>query len=97
MTVKPTLTSNGYDLYTCTLCNDSYQDNFVDALTYLPSDINGDEIVDNADIDALLKHLTGWDVYVVELALDVNNDGQVNIRDAATILLFLEGKISELN
>jgi len=58
---------------------------------YMPGDINGDGIVNNRDAARLLQYLAGWDVEVVEEALDANGDGNVNNRDAARILQYLAG------
>jgi hypothetical protein len=95
--VKPQFGVQGYTLYTCSACGYSYKDNYTDALTYLPGDIDGTGTVDATDAETILKYITGHDVEVVEDALDVNGDGVVNIRDAATILLYLEGKKVALN
>jgi len=44
-----------------------------------------------------LQYLAGWDVEVVEEALDANGDDKVNNRDAARILQYLAGWDVELN
>ena len=87
--VKPQFGIQGYTLYTCSICGYMYKDNYTNALTYLPGDIDGNGRVEREDAETLLKYITGHNVFVVELALDVNEDGDVNIRDAATILLYL--------
>ncbi|MBO5702423.1 MAG: hypothetical protein J6S71_08290 [Clostridia bacterium] len=95
--VKPQFGVQGYTLYTCSVCGYSYKDNYTDALTYIPGDIDGTGAIDATDAGMILKYITGHDVSVVEAALDFNGDGKVNIRDAATILLYLDGKDVALN
>ena len=95
--VKPDYKVEGYTLHTCEVCGGSYKDNFTEALSYLPGDIDGNGVVDASDSTRILKYITGYDVEVIEVALDVNRDGKVNILDAVTILLYLSGKNVELN
>jgi len=62
-----------------------------DVEMYLKGDVTGDGKVNNRDVTRLLQHLAGWEVPVIEWALDVNNDGKVNNRDATRLLQFLAG------
>ena len=39
--VAPTTTSEGYTLHTCSICGDSYKDNYMDRLTYIVGDTDG--------------------------------------------------------
>jgi len=64
---------------------------------YMPGDINSDGVVNNRDAARLLQYLAGWDVEVVEEALDANGDGNINNRDAARILQYLAGWDVELH
>ena len=52
----PTYTEQGYTTYTCTVCGDSYKDNFVDRLPYIPGDLDGNEKVDTNDAIYLLMY-----------------------------------------
>ena len=58
---------------------------------YIPGDINGDEVVNNKDLTALLKYLSGCEVEVIDKALDVNADGYVNNKDLIRLLKYLSG------
>ena len=58
---------------------------------HLPGDINGDGDVNNKDATRLFQYLSGWEVDVVEEALDVNGDGSVNNKDATRLFQYLSG------
>ena len=59
--------------------------------TYIPGDIDGDTFVGNNDAIRLLQYLVGWDVVVVEEALDVDGDGFVSNNDAIRLLQYIVG------
>ncbi len=65
--------------------------------SYMPGDINGDEIINNKDATFLLRYLAGWSVDYVDEALDVNGDGEVNNKDATVLLRYLAGWDVTLN
>jgi len=91
-------TADGYDsVVYCTVCGEELSREHFEASAYIPGDINGDGKVNNRDAARLLQYLAGWDVEVVEEALDANGDGKVNNRDAARILQYLAGWDVELN
>ena len=50
---------------------------------------DGDGIVNNRDAARLLQYLAGWDVEVVEAALDANGDGEVNNKDITRLFQYL--------
>ena len=52
----------------------------VSIIDYVPGDINGDNVVNNKDLNRLMKYLAGEDIEVNEPALDVNGDNAVNNR-----------------
>jgi len=81
----------------CTVCGEELSREHKVPGGYLPGDINGDGKVNNRDAARLLQYLAGWDVEVVEEALDANGDDKVNNRDAARILQYLAGWDVELN
>ena len=56
-----------------------------------PGDINGDGEVNNKDVTRLFRYLSGYDVEVVEAALDVNGDGSVNNKDLTRLFRYLSG------
>ena len=58
---------------------------------HIPGDITGDGEVNNKDLTRLFKYLTGYDVEVVEAALDVNGDGSVNNKDQTRLFRYLSG------
>lgn len=95
--IKPDYQVQGYTLHTCEVCGYSFKDNYTDALTYLPGDINGDGKVEKVDASVLIKYIVGENVTVIPEALDINLDGKVTIVDAITILLYLAGKVESLN
>ena len=59
--------------------------------TYFPGDISGDGRVDSRDVLTLLRYLSGWDVTVVDEALDVNGDGESDFRDVTDLLQYIAG------
>lgn len=56
----------------------------------IAGDIDGNGTVSDSDAEYLLKYLSDWNITVVGGALDTNGDGNLNIRDAAQILLYLQ-------
>ena len=64
---------------------------------YIPGDINGDETVDNKDATFLLRYLAGWNINVVEDALDVDGSGAVDNKDATILLRYHAGWDVELH
>ena len=60
--------------------------------SYIPGDINGDEIVDNKDGTYILRYLANWTMPdIVEEAVDVNGDGFEDNKDATVLLRYLAG------
>ena len=68
-----------------------YVNGCVKVFDYIPGDINGDGIVTNKDGTAMLRYLAGWDIYVIEDALDVDGDGVVCSKDGTRLLRYLAG------
>ena len=93
----PTLDAGGYTTYRCDRCGYAYQDNFVDALTNIRGDVDGNGIVDLIDVKTLLKYVNRCDADTLDLVYDINQDGKVNILDAATLLYSINGKIPALD
>ncbi len=54
-------------------------------------DINADSTVNNKDLTRLFQYLSGYDVTVVEAALDTNGDGNVNNKDLTRLFQYLSG------
>ncbi len=65
------------------------QNSSIEIIDYIPGDITGDGFVNNKDLSRLHKHLTGWDVEVIESALDVNGDGNINNKDLMHLMKYL--------
>lgn len=65
--------------------------------TYVPGDINGDNVVNNKDLTRLMKYLAGEDVSVNSDALDVNGDGSVNNKDLTRLMKYLAGENVTVN
>ena len=63
---------------------------------HTPGDINGDGVLNNKDLNRLMKYLAGDDVEVVEAALDLNGDGNVNNKDLNRLMKYLAGEDVEI-
>ena len=66
------------------------------AVDHTPGDINGDDTLNNKDLNRLMKYLAGEDVDVVEAALDLNGDGAVNNKDLNRLMKYLAGEDVEI-
>ena len=53
---------------------------------HLDGDVNVDNIIDAADITAVLRVMSGVSSTVTEAQADVNNDGKVDVGDIITII-----------
>lgn len=64
----------------------------------VPGDINGDTIIDLADLMLCLHHVSGSEVLDGDalLAADVDSDGEVNLTDLMRILHYVSGSSTEL-
>lgn len=64
----------------------------------VPGDINGDTIIDLADLMLCLHHVSGSEVLDGDalLAADVDSDGEVNLIDLMRILHYVSGSSTEL-
>ncbi len=63
-----------------------------DKNAYLPGDINGDSVVGTKDVTVLRRYIAGgYDVTVVEPALDVNHDGEITTKDVTVLRRFIAG------
>ncbi len=65
--------------------------------THTPGDINGDGVVNNKDLNRLMKKLAGENVECVDAALDVNGDGVVNNKDLNRLMKKLAGENVEIH
>ncbi len=64
----------------------------ITVVNYIPGDINGDGEVGARDITMLRRYIAGgYDVTVVEPALDVNRDGEVSARDITMLRRYIAG------
>jgi hypothetical protein len=82
----------GTDVSTC-LC----QELVIESDTHMPGDIDGSGKVNNQDVTLLLKYVLGWDVEVVDGALDVDGSGKVNNQDVTLLLKYVLGWDVEIN
>jgi len=80
-----------YENGSCTLCGEADPD------YHIPGDINGDGDVNNKDLTRLFKHLSGYEVEVVEAALDVTGDGSINNKDLTRLFRYLSGYEVEIH
>ncbi|MBO5702313.1 MAG: InlB B-repeat-containing protein [Clostridia bacterium] len=89
--IKPaTKTETGIMSYTCAYCQ-YVKEEIIPREGLTLADVNMDGALDEDDAKTLLQHITGHDIDVNEEAIDVNGDGEVNIRDTAIILQYLKG------
>ncbi len=58
---------------------------------FVPGDINGDGSVNNKDVVALFKYVSGSEVAVNDIALDINGDGSVNNKDVVALFKYVSG------
>ncbi len=65
--------------------------------TFTPGDINGDGSVNNKDVVALFKYVSGGGTDVNIIALDVNGDGSVNNKDVVALFKYVSGGDVELS
>ena len=66
-------------------------DGSVTVITHKPGDINDDGSVNNKDVTALFKYLSGWDIVINEEAADINGDGNKNNKDITLLFKYLSG------
>ena len=68
-----------------------YENGSVTVYNYIPGDINGDGKVNNKDGTSLLRYLAGWEIDVVDDALDTDGNGSVSNKDGTRLLQYLAG------
>ena len=71
-------------------------DGSITVKNYIPGDINNDGNVNNKDVTALFKFLSGWNIDINEYAADVNRDGSRNNKDVTLLFKYLSGWDVEL-
>ncbi len=64
---------------------------------FVPGDVNGDGSVNNKDVVALFKYVSGSEVAVNVIALDINGDGSVNNKDVVALFKYVSGGDIELS
>ncbi len=64
---------------------------------FVPGDVNGDGSVNNKDVVALFKYVSGGEVAVNGIALDINGDGSVNNKDVVALFKYVSGGDIELS
>ena len=57
----------------------------------IAGDVNGDGKVNNKDVSALFKHVSGISVTVDETGADCNGDGSVNNKDVSLLFKYVSG------
>lgn len=61
-------------------------------LGYIPGDVNGDDVLNTADVTALIAYIMGniedWDQYQIAAA-DVNHDGYINVADTTYLIAII--------
>lgn len=82
--IAPSYTEDGYTLHVCSVCGDSYKDDFI---VKEKGDLNNDNFVLISDIVKLQQYLSNSTTLTEEqyTAADMNNDGLINAFDAIII------------
>ncbi len=91
---------DGVITYTATVTqgNKDYTDTKeVETSLFIPGDITGDGSVNNKDVVALFKYVSGGDVEVNIVALDVTGDGSVNNKDVVALFKYVSGGDIEIS
>lgn len=73
----------------------TFQRNITVIIGYWPGDVNGDEVIDNSDVTALIAYILGnnttdWDEYQMEAA-DLNGDGNIDSTDVIILIGMIMG------
>lgn len=64
----------------------------VEVVNYVPGDINGDGVVGTKDVTVLRRYIAGgYNVTVVDEALDVNRDDAITTKDVTALRRFIAG------
>ncbi len=95
-TVKPTDTTPGFTVETCSVCNETVISNYV-ASFYLVGDINNDGAINNTDAICLANYIGGKVFAVNELSCDINGDEVINLYDLILLRRFIAKIDSEIN
>ena len=59
----------------------------VNAATTVRGDVNSDGAVNNTDLAAIVRHLSGWDIGADLTAADYDKNGKINNRDAIAMIV----------
>jgi len=94
-TVKPTATTPGFTVETCSVCNETIISNYV-ASFYLVGDINNDGKINADDTASLSKYIGGVSFAVNELSCDINGDRKIDIYDLILLQRFVSKIDSEI-
>ena len=87
-TVRPTSTTPGFTVETCSVCNETIISNYV-ASFYLIGDLNNDGSINNTDANLLASYIGGKTFDVNELTCDINGDGAINVYDLILLRRFI--------
>jgi hypothetical protein len=70
----------------------------VDVIWYPKGDANGDDVVDMADVQVIIKHNVGKKVATfIDWVADVDGDGEADLADAILVLNYHMGRIGSLS
>lgn len=94
-TYKPTDTTPGFTVETCSVCNETVISNYV-ASFYLIGDINNDGAINGADSVCLANYLGGKVFPINKLSCDINGDDDINLYDLILLRRFVAKIDSEI-
>ena len=83
---KVTAVAAGCATITCTANDGSGVETFCRLTVTLNADVNGDGVVDVADIASVISVMAGQGGNTTEKSADVNNDGTVDVADIAAVI-----------
>ena len=81
------IAEDGSVVYECKNCHETMEEQ----TEFTPGDINGDGSVDNQDVVALFRYVSGGKVEVVKAALDPDGDGEATNMDVVILFRYVSG------
>jgi hypothetical protein len=84
--VEPTEKEEGYTVYKCSRCGDTYYDDFIPAKAILKGDVNDSKTVDNADLVLLARYLVKLEATLPRMDnADMDDNNVIDNKDLVTL------------